>query len=131
MFWSDNGYFQGEHHRADGKILAYNPAERVPIIVTGPGMRTPRNSYVRYSNGAEELYDEWKDPLEMSNVAQNPAYAAVERQLHRGAKDIHHCRGASCRPLLPPALRVGPAAEAARGRAYWDAVCAAYGNRRQ
>jgi hypothetical protein len=39
VFWSDNGYFQGEHHRMNGKILPYEPVVRVPLIVTGPGMR--------------------------------------------------------------------------------------------
>lgn len=43
VFWSDNGYFQGEHHRAAGKILEYNPVIRVPMLITGPGMRVASN----------------------------------------------------------------------------------------
>lgn len=39
VFWSDNGYFQGEHHRMSGKIIPYEPVSRVPLIVTGPGIR--------------------------------------------------------------------------------------------
>jgi arylsulfatase A-like enzyme len=39
VFWSDNGYFQGEHNRMSGKILAYEPSLRVPMLITGPGMR--------------------------------------------------------------------------------------------
>ncbi|TYL50134.1 sulfatase-like hydrolase/transferase [Nocardioides sp. BGMRC 2183] len=38
-FWSDNGFFQGEHGRMDGKVDPYDPALRVPILFTGPGMR--------------------------------------------------------------------------------------------
>ena len=39
VFWSDNGYLLGEHHRLFGKILGYEPSLRVPMIITGPGMR--------------------------------------------------------------------------------------------
>jgi N-acetylglucosamine-6-sulfatase len=39
VFWSDNGYFQGEHNRMAGKIHVYEPSLRVPIIISGPGMR--------------------------------------------------------------------------------------------
>jgi hypothetical protein len=39
VFWSDNGYFQGEHHRPFGKVYSYEPVLRVPILITGPGMR--------------------------------------------------------------------------------------------
>ena len=39
MFTSDNGYFLGEHRFRAGKIFAYEPSLRVPLLVTGPGMR--------------------------------------------------------------------------------------------
>lgn len=39
VFWSDNGFFQGEHNRPTGKLHAYEPSLRVPVIITGPGMR--------------------------------------------------------------------------------------------
>ena len=45
VFWSDNGYFQGEHHRPAGKILEYNPVIRVPLLITGPGMRQRENRF--------------------------------------------------------------------------------------
>jgi N-acetylglucosamine-6-sulfatase len=38
MFTSDNGYFQGEHRRRQGKILPYEPAIRIPLLVRGPGI---------------------------------------------------------------------------------------------
>jgi arylsulfatase A-like enzyme len=38
MFTSDNGYFLGEHRRRSGKTLPYEPALRVPFLVTGPGV---------------------------------------------------------------------------------------------
>lgn len=38
IFTSDNGFFQGEHRRAYGKTLAYDPASRVPLLMRGPGI---------------------------------------------------------------------------------------------
>ncbi|MDX6492155.1 MAG: N-acetylglucosamine-6-sulfatase [Gaiellaceae bacterium] len=41
FFTSDNGFFHGEHRIPNGKILAYEPSIRVPLIVRGPGI--PQN----------------------------------------------------------------------------------------
>lgn len=38
MFTSDNGYFNGEHRLRTGKVKAYEPALRVPLVVAGPGI---------------------------------------------------------------------------------------------
>lgn len=38
VFTSDNGYFQGEQGRAQGKILPYEPSLRVPLVMRGPGL---------------------------------------------------------------------------------------------
>ncbi|RYU11491.1 sulfatase [Nocardioides iriomotensis] len=38
MFTSDNGYFLGEHRIRQGKILPYEPALAVPLLVRGPGI---------------------------------------------------------------------------------------------
>ncbi len=40
FFTSDNGYFLGEHRHLKGKIKPYEPSTRVPLLVTGPGMRS-------------------------------------------------------------------------------------------
>jgi arylsulfatase A-like enzyme len=37
---SDNGFFLGEHRHIKGKIKPYEPSTRVPLLVTGPGLRT-------------------------------------------------------------------------------------------
>ena len=42
VFTSDNGFFLGEHRHATGKILAHEPSLRVPLLVTGPGLRRGR-----------------------------------------------------------------------------------------
>ena len=45
MFTSDNGYFLGEHRLRPGKARTYEPSLRVPILVTGPGMRQGEPRY--------------------------------------------------------------------------------------
>ncbi|GAA1932072.1 sulfatase family protein [Nocardioides marmoribigeumensis] len=37
---SDNGFFLGEHRHLKGKIKPYEPSTRVPLLVTGPGLRS-------------------------------------------------------------------------------------------
>lgn len=39
VFTSDNGYLLGEHRIYGGKIWGHEPSLRVPMLVTGPGMR--------------------------------------------------------------------------------------------
>jgi arylsulfatase A-like enzyme len=38
IFTSDNGFLQGEHRIPIGKIWAYEPSSRVPLIMRGPGI---------------------------------------------------------------------------------------------
>jgi arylsulfatase A-like enzyme len=38
MFTSDNGYFQGEHRKRQGKATPYTPALSVPLLMRGPGI---------------------------------------------------------------------------------------------
>ena len=38
LFTSDNGYFLGEHRIRQGKVLPYEPALAVPLLVRGPGI---------------------------------------------------------------------------------------------
>jgi arylsulfatase A-like enzyme len=38
IFESDNGFFRGQHRITKGKLLAYEPASRVPILIRGPGI---------------------------------------------------------------------------------------------
>ena len=45
VFTSDNGYFLGEHRQPYGKGRIYEPSLRVPLLVTGPGMRTGEKRY--------------------------------------------------------------------------------------
>jgi len=38
FFTSDNGYLDGDHRIEFGKLLAYEPSSRVPLLVRGPGV---------------------------------------------------------------------------------------------
>jgi arylsulfatase A-like enzyme len=44
-------------------------------------LRCERFRYIRYSDGTEELYDHDKDELEWANLANDPKYAGVKKQL--------------------------------------------------
>ena len=44
------------------------------------GIRSERWRYLHYADGSEELYDMVKDPNEWTNLAGQPAYAAVVRE---------------------------------------------------
>lgn len=39
VFTSDNGYYLGEHRMHQGKVHGHEPSLRVPLLVTGPGLR--------------------------------------------------------------------------------------------
>ncbi|GAA3673306.1 sulfatase [Nocardioides ginsengisoli] len=45
MFTSDNGMIIGEHGFQLTKVWAYEPSLRVPLLMTGPGLRTEQKRY--------------------------------------------------------------------------------------
>jgi arylsulfatase A-like enzyme len=45
------------------------------------GLRSTRWRYIQYADGSEELYDRRKDPLEWTNLAQDPTYAQVKGEM--------------------------------------------------
>lgn len=68
--------FYVEHHA--------NPAQ----IATWFGVRDDRYTYANYyQNGVELLYDRERDPTELTNVATDPAYAAVFARLQQRSLD--------------------------------------------
>jgi arylsulfatase A-like enzyme len=42
IYTSDNGWFQGEHRIVSGKVLPYEPAVKVPLLIRGPGVTSGR-----------------------------------------------------------------------------------------
>ena len=68
------------------------PWER-PAITTyeanNNAVRTERWRYIRYLDGSEELYDHDADPLEWNNLAPDPRYAAVKKDLQKWFPKTH------------------------------------------
>jgi arylsulfatase A-like enzyme len=61
------------------------------------GVRTDRYTYVVWTEtGETELYDRKADPHQLSNVAGDPAYAAVEAELAAKLAKLADCRGKAC-----------------------------------
>ncbi len=50
LFTSDNGYLQGEHRVPAGKVLPYEEAARVPLLIRGPGLAAGARTRVLASN---------------------------------------------------------------------------------
>jgi N-acetylglucosamine-6-sulfatase len=44
IFTSDNGFMEGQHRLQAGKIVAYEPATALPLLMRGPGIPTGRVS---------------------------------------------------------------------------------------
>jgi N-acetylglucosamine-6-sulfatase len=44
IFTSDNGYMEGQHRIKSGKLVAYEPATALPLLIRGPGIPVGRVS---------------------------------------------------------------------------------------
>ncbi|MFN8130254.1 MAG: sulfatase [Solirubrobacteraceae bacterium] len=60
------------------------------------GLRSKQWKYIRWSYGDRELYDLKKDPAEMTNLANDPRYAATVAKLERTRAALARCRGRAC-----------------------------------
>ncbi|MEX2261027.1 MAG: sulfatase [Bryobacteraceae bacterium] len=54
------------------------------------GIRTKQHTYVRWLNGAEELYDNLADPYQLRNVLDGRQEPAVVHKLRERLKDLMH-----------------------------------------
>jgi N-acetylglucosamine-6-sulfatase len=50
LFTTDNGYLDGEHRIEFGRLLAYDPSSRVPLLIRGPGIPNHANSEALVGN---------------------------------------------------------------------------------
>lgn len=65
---------------------ASTPRTRPAITTHNQGnhaVRTRDHRYIRYADGSEELYDVRRDPNEWTNVAADPQFADLKRELAR------------------------------------------------
>jgi arylsulfatase A-like enzyme len=60
---------------------AWDRPARTTYLFNNHTVRTEKWRYIRYKDGGEELYDEVKDPLEWTNLAKKPEFAAVKAEL--------------------------------------------------
>jgi arylsulfatase A-like enzyme len=56
-------------------------------------VRTERYRYIRYNNGTEELYDHEVDRLEWTNLADNPEFDQVKKNLSKWLPQQNHPGG--------------------------------------
>jgi N-acetylglucosamine-6-sulfatase len=104
VFTSDNGYYHGQHRIKQGKVIPYEPAIRVPLVMRGPGVVRDAGSGALVSNidlaptildfaGAAPL--RVPDGRSLRPLLANPA-AAWENEVlleSGGASDAIHRRG--------------------------------------
>ena len=64
------------------------PDSKMKAVNQHWSVRTKRWRYIRYRNGAEELYDHDKDEYEWTNLANNPEFAQIKKELK--AKLLKH-----------------------------------------
>ena len=66
------------------------------------GVRTDRYTYVIWEdNGAEELYDRQTDPYQLSNLANDPAFASLKADMAAKVVELENCKGAACNDVAP------------------------------
>jgi N-acetylglucosamine-6-sulfatase len=100
IFTSDNGFMDGQHRIAEGKIVAYDPSAQVPLLMRGPGIPVGRTVSAMTSNVdlAATVLDLANatpgipiDGLSLVPVAHNPASIAGRHLLletgEPGARD--------------------------------------------
>jgi N-acetylglucosamine-6-sulfatase len=93
---------------------------------TESGVRTDRYMYAEETNEQFELYDLRKDPYELRNRADDPAFRAIRRDLARDLRLLRKCKGTGCRLRPRIALRLAPTGSSACGR---RSILAAAGSR--
>jgi PKD repeat protein len=75
------------------------------------GAQTGRFSYYELATGERELYDHLTDPYELTNLAGQPRYAALQAQLSADLAILKTCSGAACQLSLtdipPTAVATG------------------------
>ena len=66
------------------------------------GLRTDRYVYLLYANKQAELYDMWRDPAQLRNLAGNPRFRPVRKWLLAWMTTLSTCAGEACRTQIGP-----------------------------
>jgi arylsulfatase A-like enzyme len=80
---------RGEWEGPDVALTAVAGDQPLEMATPGPpalqnySVRSERFRYIRYYNGAEELYDHQDDPYEWRNLADEPDYSDIKSQLKK------------------------------------------------
>ena len=118
----------------EGRVLAgrllHGRAPGFRLGLTSIGLRTAQYSFIRYSDGEQELYDLRVDPNELRNVAKSRTYNAVLAEFRALWWRYKSCSAATCRTPLPASLTASPMRERKLTTTYWAAVHARYGGYR-
>ena len=72
--------------------LVGNYGKETPTEKQNFSYRTEKFRYIKYGNGAEELYDHKNDPYEWKNVAEEKKYKEIKKNLHSEMNDIIETR---------------------------------------
>jgi arylsulfatase A-like enzyme len=88
----------GEYPRLSGR-------EGFGSALNTRGIRLGRWKLIEYSTGESELYDLGADPLELENLAGEPAYTQVLAELRELWLGYEDCAGAECAAALPEKWR--------------------------
>jgi arylsulfatase A-like enzyme len=80
------------------------------------GYRDPRYTFARYAGGFMELYDRDVDPYELNNLASEPGYTLLRRELLARTRTLSSCAGATCRQGFDPVPTPGGRRLAAQNR---------------
>jgi arylsulfatase A-like enzyme len=86
--------------RNDLSVLLRNPGASwdktslTTYMYKNYSIRSERYRYIVYADSTEELYDHQKDKWEWDNLAGNPEYAHIIKELRKGIPDHHEPTGA-------------------------------------
>ena len=103
----------GTWHGAQGPLYNYEP--QFPYTPNVRGVRTDRWKLIRYPQGdgspdrfTAELYDLERDPHELRNLIDDPAFAATRRELERRFDDVSREAGPELMPIYAGIVDVRP-----------------------
>ena len=84
-----------------GQDEGTNLATSLRRVMTYRAVRTRSWLYVRYRDGARELYDMRRDPGQLQSRHADRRYQPTRRALHRLLRRLARCEGAQCRRAAP------------------------------